>query len=346
MYNSDSTIRELLADGLIAQYLDLVFPKAFLEMVPERHRDKPLKELPELVKMPWGIPYLSFEVLDAVKRLYELKNDKGIECIPLWKEAFDKEFFPKPENSKESACLFLYKDTFRGDRPVALIAPGGAYTAVSIAGEGMDTADILRNAGYAVAVLNYRCCPNDYPAPQEDLALAVKFIRANAEKLRVNGEDLLVIGYSAGGHLAASGSLYASEIEETLMRELRTEAPLLAQKYDGISVKPDKLCLAYPLTGDDPTGECFCNLVGSKKELIEKMVVYRFVDESYPACFLWACEDDPLVPISNSTKMADALREVGVPYALRLYPTGGHGFGIAKGTSAEGCIEEMIRFFR
>ncbi len=345
MYNYDSTVRELLADEFISRYLDLVFPKAFLDFVPEKHRDTSLKELPARMKMPWGIPYISYAVLDAVKRLYELKNDDGIDCIPLWKETFEDGFFPEPVNSKESACLFLYKGSFRDSRPVVLIVPGGAYTAVSVAGEGMDTADVLRDAGYAVAVLNYRCSPNHYPAPQEDLALAVKYIRANAKELQVNGEDILVIGYSAGGHLAAVESLYDVKTEETLMAELQAEAPALYEAYRGISVKPDKLCLAYPLTGDDPTGECLGNLVGSRKERIGEMVVYRFADESYPPCFIWACEDDPLVPVSNSTKMAEALREKGVPCELRLYPTGGHGIGIGKGTSAEGWIAEMLRFF-
>ena len=344
MYNYESTIRDLLADDFVAKYIDLVFPKFFLDFVPEKYRDRPLKELPSLVKMPWGDPYNADAVVDSVRRLYELKNDDGIGCIPLCKESFEADFFPKPVNSKESACLFIYKDTFMDMRPVAVIVPGGAYAAVAVAGEGMDTADVLRNKGYAVAILNYRCLPNRYPAPQEDLALAIKFIRANAQKLQVNGDNLTVIGFSAGGHLAATEATHAPVIEKALMEELKTEAPSLYEAYQGISVKPDRLALSYPFTGDHDDAGCMDNLVGDRKELIGELIAYDHVDASFPKTFLWACKDDPVVAITNTTKMADALKAAGVPCEMRLYPQGGHGMGVAKGTSAEGWIDEMISF--
>ena len=157
--------------------------------------------------MPWGVPYISRAVLAAVDRLYELNNDENIECVPLWEDRRSAQKLTKPSNTKETTCLFIYKDTFKDDRPVALIVPGGAYASVSVAGEGMDTADALRGKGYAVAILRYRCKPSYYPKPQQDLALAIKYIRANAKELHVDGSDILAIGFSAGGHLAASETI-------------------------------------------------------------------------------------------------------------------------------------------
>ena len=345
MFTYDSTIQELLEDAFIADYLDLVFPKSLVEIVPEKYRNQPLRKLPDLVQMPWGTPYIAGAVLDSVKRLYELKNDGQIECVPLWKERYVKDFFPEPVNSKESVCLFVYRNTFRDNRPVALIVPGGGYAAVSIAGEGMDTADVLKEKGYAVAILNYRCKPNYYPAPQEDLALAIKYIRTNAGTLKVNGNDILLVGYSAGGHLAASETLYESEMEKTLMEALKEEAPELYKKYRGISVKANKLCLSYPFTGEEEEPVCFGNLLGSNLDLMEHLTVFLHVDETCPKTFLWACEDDPLVKTTNTTKMADALKEKGVSFEMKLYPSGGHGIGVAKGTSAEGWVDEMTEFF-
>ena len=344
MYNIDSTINELLADEFVAGYIDLAIPRIFFDFVPEKYRDRPIKELDDMVRMPWGDKFSSAAVIDAVTRLYELKNDTGIECVPIWKEQFPSDFFPEPVNSKESACLFIYKDSFREMRPVVIIVPGGGYNAVSIAGEGMDTADVLKEKGYAVAILNYRVIPNHYPAPQADLALAIKYMRANANSLQVNGEDLLLIGYSAGGHLVATETIHAAAIEKVLMDELKTEAPSLYEAYRGISAKADKVCLSYAFTGDQDTANCMENLVGEKKEQIGDLIAFDHVDESFPKTFLWACDDDPVLSTTNTTKMADALRDKNVPHELKMYPQGGHGGGIAKGTSADGWIDEMISF--
>ncbi|MBR3397392.1 MAG: alpha/beta hydrolase [Lachnospiraceae bacterium] len=345
MFDESNTIRDLLEDKLVADYLDLVYPKSFVELVPEEYRDVPLKKLPEYVKMPWGVPYISRAVLEAVGRLYELNNDENIDCIPLWKDCRTAQKLTKPSNTKETACLFLYKDTFKDNRPVALIVPGGAYSSVSVAGEGMDTADALREKGYAVAILRYRCRPGYYPKPQQDLALAVKYIRANAEELHTDGGDLLVIGFSAGGHLAASETVYAPMIESGLMNELKAGSPGLYDRYLGVSAKADKIALAYAFTGGAESADCFVNHVGSHTERIDDLIVFHHINSDFPKCFIWACEDDPVVDISNSTEMAHALEKNGVPCRLRLYPNGGHGRGTAKGTAAEGWLEEMLRFF-
>ncbi len=63
-----------------------------------------------------------------------------------------------------------------------------------------------------------------------------------------------------------------------------------------------------------------------------------------PRSFIWACEDDELVPVNNATLMDAALEQAGVPHLVKLYPTGSHGCGLGTGTSASGCSDEMLAF--
>lgn len=70
----------------------------------------------------------------------------------------------------------------------------------------------------------------------------------------------------------------------------------------------------------------------------------RQVDGNYPKAFVWACQNDELVPVSNAVRMGEALKAANVPHKLKIYPTGGHGCGTAEGTSAEPWMSEMLEF--
>ena len=106
----------------------------------------------------------------------------------------------------------------------------------------------------------------------------------------------------------------------------------------------DKIALAYAFTGGPESADCFENHLASHMELKDDLIVYDHINGDFPKCFIWACKDDPVVDNSNSTEMANALQKNGVPCELRLYPNGGHGMGVARGTAAEGWLEEMRHF--
>ena len=74
--------------------------------------------------------------------------------------------------------------------------------------------------------------------------------------------------------------------------------------------------------------------------------VEQIADETMPPVFTFHCEDDTAVPPSNSLRLAARLKECGVNCVCRLYPTGGHGVGIGTGSSADGWIDEAVRFMR
>jgi len=230
-------------------------------------------------------------------------------------------------------------------KPAAIICAGGAYMGVNLVHEGIETAQSLDNLGYATFVLYYRTAPNTYPEPQKDLALAIKYIRANADSYGINPDDILVTGYSAGGHLAASEALYAEEIESELMNDLESDYPELAAKYAGISVKPNKLSLNYPLinmTNEDFTGSVQAH-TGGDESLYEKLSIELHAGPDFPKTFIWANDDDTEVnPISNAAALAQRLEEQGVEVKYCTYPSGGHGVALGLGTSCEGWIETMV----
>ena len=156
----------------------------------------------------------------------------------------------------------------------------------------------------------------------------------------------MYMGSSAGGHLCASTAAFSAEIETDLMMELEKTDPVLAERYRGIPIKPEKICLNYPVISflKEAHEPSFQALSGGEEKFREKLSVELHVDENYPKTFVWACEDDNLVPVSNAVRMGEALKAQNVSYLLKIYSQGGHGCGLGIGTSAEGWFEEMLSF--
>ena len=345
MYTTKNTINDLLADEMVNAHIDYMLPSEFIHMVPSELRDKEMAELPNLVTMPWGVPYISESIISAANRLHAISESSDYSLIKLWGDNTPKDFFPATDGKQEHVGLLKYNSSFKKGRKMALVVPGGAYMSVAIDNEGMDTADVLTNAGYAVCVLNYRCAPNIYPIPQKDLTLAIKRMRGLAREYDLQ-DDLLVVGFSAGGHLTASQALYHEEYNTLLLEELKTDYENLYEKYKDYSPKPDKVCLSYAVIDfiKEQHEESFINLTNKDESLRDKLSVDLHVTKDYPKTFVWACDDDELVPPSNSLRMAQALKAAGANVEYRTYPTGGHGCATGVGTSAQNWMNEMIDF--
>lgn len=348
MYTMNSTINQILENEFVKSHLSFFMPDFMIDIVSAHDRNIPISILPTKYAMSWGMPYPADTVVFSANLIMNVKEDEKCRFIPLWSLDEPKDYFPDVNNKKTDVSLFIREREDEQIRPLAIVVPGGGYEDVSMPNEGLGTAFRLEEMGYCAVVLCYRTKPNYYPEPQKDLALAIKYMRANADRYHVNPDDVLVLGYSAGGHLSASETLYAKEIESALMRDLKKDFPVLAQKYDGISAKADKVALGYPVISfmDELHEGSFLALTNGDETLRDLLSVELHVDSTYPKTFVWTCDDDGFVPPSNAKRMAEALDKAGVEHKFMLYPTGDHGCALGQGMSAEGWIDEMAEFMK
>ncbi|MDP9888039.1 alpha/beta hydrolase [Pseudarthrobacter enclensis] len=206
-----------------------------------------------------------------------------------------------------------------GPRPAILVLPGGGY-ARQADHEAEPVADWLAGLGIHAFVLRYRVAPDRHPAPLEDAKEAMLYIRSGQHGLAVDSGRAGVLGFSAGGHLAA-----------TLSTAAATGNPSL----DVPAAVPDLSVLCYPvasMTSQAHQGSVQ-NLLGDAppSDLLTALSAELNVTPLTPPAFLWHTADDAAVPVSNSLNYARALFAAGVPAELHVFPHGRHGLGLATG---------------
>lgn len=209
-----------------------------------------------------------------------------------------------------------------------IVFPGGGYQMKALH-EAEPIALALNARGFSAFVLDYRVKPYAYPAPQQDAARAVRHVRANALKYGVKPDKVAVLGFSAGGHLAASAGVFWDQ-----------ENPASVDPVERVSSRPDAMILCYPviqLFGALHHGGSAKNLLGEKagdgalrRALSPNLHV---TGETSPA-FLWHTAEDDAVPVANSILMFEALRKHGVHTEMHIFPQGRHGLGLAEGDAA------------
>lgn len=210
-------------------------------------------------------------------------------------------------------------------RPLFLICPGGAYMSISDR-EGEPIALRFVAEGYHAAVLTYSIYPYaTYPTALIEVGKAVSMLRENADEWLIDTDKIILVGFSAGGHLAASYSCFWSGDVAALLdcdREL---------------IKPNGLILGYPVisSGKYASRYSFINLLGDKyDDLIGKMSLEHQVNGDNPPTFIWHTKTDEAVPYQNSELFAKALEDKGIPVELHLYPEGKHGVALANEVTA------------
>lgn len=207
-----------------------------------------------------------------------------------------------------------------------LICPGGGYKILAIDHEGYQIAEWLNSIGISAFVLKYRL-PDDRImkdksiGPLQDAQKALRTIRKNAEKWGIHPDKIGVMGFSAGGHLAASLSVH---YDAAVYEHDRT-----------LSARPDFSILLYPVVS-------FQNNIthkGSKNNLLGenptgKEVAYfsneLHVDNNTPPTLLIHSIDDKAVPIENSLAYLKQLKAFAVPAEMHAFADGGHGYGLGR----------------
>jgi len=211
-----------------------------------------------------------------------------------------------------------------------IICPGGGYVTLSYSWEGTDVAKLLNAKGIIAIVLKYRL-PNSksnitpHLSPLMDAKRAIRMVRANAAKWGINKARVGIMGFSAGGHLAST--------LETHFDEGNAGS---ADSIEQQSSRPDFAVLAYPVISmSKPIMHAGSrnNLIGTNADssLAKYYSSELQVTKQTPPTFLVHATDDKTVPVENSLLMYQALKDNGVPVEMHIYPTGGHGFGLALG---------------
>ncbi len=347
-FTADMSWNEIMQAPYMAEYISWMMPPVMYEAVPESLRDRPLIKLEGTLKYPWGASFLPEAMPDSANRIMEIAETDRWKFTGLWQELAPGLFMPHMDGTKSSVGLFSLKLDTDEKRPAVLIVPGGGYETEVMGEEGFVTAEEMAARGYCPFVLSYRFSPNRYPAPQLDLTLAIWYLRTHQEELGILDENLLLIGYSAGGHLCASQTLYSEEYTRLLAKELAGENLQLFEKPGDLSLKASSLCLCYPVVSfvQGCHEDSFRGLTGGDESLRDRLSVERHVTIEYPRTFIWMCEDDDLVSPENGKNLYAALKAAGVETKMIAYPSGGHGCGCGKGTSAEGWLDELIKFLR
>ncbi|MCI9057165.1 MAG: alpha/beta hydrolase [Oscillospiraceae bacterium] len=209
-------------------------------------------------------------------------------------------------------------------RPALIICPGGGYEHISDR-EAEPVALRFAGLGYAAFVLRYHVAPQGrWPVPQRQLLAAIDHVRVHCERYHVDPEKVIVLGFSAGGHLAGCAGTMWNKPE--VYRALKKKSP---------AYRPDGMVLCYPVITSGPYGhrESFLNLLGERcDELADTVSLEKRVTRKTPPAFLWHTADDTLVPVENSLLMVKALEAREVPCELHIYPHGRHGQSLADHT--------------
>lgn len=221
----------------------------------------------------------------------------------------------------------VHPEPGRATGAAVVVCPGGGYAGLALDKEGHDIAAWLASRGIVGVVLKYRMPrPGGHlygdGAPLADVERALELVRAKAADWKVDPERVGVLGFSAGGHLAASAS--------TLLDEQR----------------PDFTVLVYPvismLEGIGHAGSRRL-LIGEEPapELVERFSAELQVSKETPPAFLVHTWDDGVRP-ENSLRYASACRKKGVPVELHLFERGGHGYGMRKPELPVGRWPELL----
>jgi acetyl esterase/lipase len=276
---------------------------------------------------------------------------KGQEIIPLYdgiipnsKPSTDREVSARNKDGLmitryvSNPTLIWYKPAKVSDiHSAVIICPGGGYGALASSSEGSDVAQALSKLGISAFVLKYRL-PDDLImvdksiGPLQDAQRSIQLLRENAKEWNIDPSKIGIMGFSAGGHLAASLSTNFSQ--SLISNPLKT------------SFRPDFSVLIYPVisfTDSLANKGSRDNLIGNNpsEETKRKFSNELQVSAQTPHAFLVHASNDSPVPVANSIVYYQSLLKLKIYSSLILYPGGNHGFGMNNKTTSSRWMDDL-----
>ena len=235
------------------------------------------------------------------------------------------------EVNVRDTILFAPKDTAVTEtkKTAVVICPGGSYHHLGMPHEGFASAKWFRSVEVVPFVLQYRVAYNchHHPAMLEDIEMAIKYIRENAEDYGIDINKVGAIGYSAGGHLVTMAGVYGGSRNE--LEKIGVPAE--------VSLRPNFVMPIYPVvTMQDDICHRWSrrSLLGHReytKELKDEYSMELNIPDDMVPTYILACRDDPVVIFENSVRLEKSLAEKNIPHRFAVYEKGGHGFGMKDG---------------
>jgi acetyl esterase/lipase len=266
----------------------------------------------------------------------------GIQTVRLWPG-------PAPQ-ATGTTCFDIPAITIFAPRQGAangsaiVIFPGGGYGMLAADLEGREVADWFTARGFTAFIVSYRLTSHGYvmPVPLLDARRAIQTARARAADYHISPNRIVIIGFSAGGHLAALASTEPvsgdPEAEDAVAR---------------FSSRPDYVVLGYPwlgAIGPDMTHLNYCKqykLMDQCAQLTQDYSPELHVTKDTPPTFIYHTFDDQTVPVEQSLRYYDALVKAGVDSELHVFAHGEHGSGLGKGDPSLGqwpvLLENWLR---
>ncbi len=258
------------------------------------------------------------------------------ETLPLWNGDAPEGDGKFSDSSKAKLTVHLPENP---NGAAIVICPGGGYGGLVTKGEGHGIAAWLNAHGIAGIVLEYRLPAGRPYVPLLDAQRALRTVRANATKWKVDPKKVGIIGFSAGGHLASTATVHFD------LGEGKTTDAIARE-----SSRPDFSILIYPVISMDVGVHR-----GSKKNLMgetpaaglpEYFSTQKHVKASTPPSFLAHAIDDKVVDIENSRMFYAAQQKAGLPTRLVELPNGGHGLNGYKGPSWDKWQTQSLEWLR
>lgn len=248
------------------------------------------------------------------------------ERLPLWPDGAPA---AKGKTDNDQPRLEIYRPAKeRANGTAVVICPGGGYGGLAADHEGTQPALFYNNLGVTAYVLFYRLGPNGYHHPVQlgDAQRALRVVRSRAAQDGIDAARVGIMGFSAGGHLAATAGTHFDAGNASA-----------ADAVDRMSSRPDWMVLCYAVASFDPAVThkgSVQNLLAEKAgdaNLLKELSSELNVTPQTPPAFLFHTTEDQAVPVENSLRLYDALNKKHVPCELHVYQNGVHGVGLMTG---------------